>query len=315
MVKLHNTEKDDLKLINQFTKRALTADEVYTFTVTLCDNDIDRDYEAFTKEALTELGKLFVGKTGIFDHNPKSENQTARIYKTWCEKDESKKTAFGEDYYALKAKAYMMKTAKNESLIEEIEGGIKKEVSVSCKMNKTVCSICHKEFRHGLCEHQKGNTYSGKLCYGILSQAQDAYEWSFVAVPAQRNAGVTKSFIKEENMDNALNIIKAAKGETVLNKEQTEYLKSYIEQLEEYKEEAIFYKKSLKGEIEKYALIVMPMAAQSEDFFGTFENMSIKQLENICQGLKKQAQNILPPTVQLQSIKENRGQDNRPYTI
>ena len=45
----------------------------------------------------------------------------------------------------------------------------------------------------GSCRHVKGRTYNGKLCYGELTGAKDAYEWSFVAVPAQRRAGVIKS--------------------------------------------------------------------------------------------------------------------------
>ncbi|MGN1034015.1 MAG: hypothetical protein ACI4PK_00215 [Oscillospiraceae bacterium] len=32
-----------------------------------------------------------------------------------------------------------------------------------------------------------------QLCYHILENASDAYEWSFVAVPAQRQVGVVKS--------------------------------------------------------------------------------------------------------------------------
>ena len=42
-------------------------EEVYTFSVVLCDNEVDRDGECFTKETLEELAKLFVGKTGILD--------------------------------------------------------------------------------------------------------------------------------------------------------------------------------------------------------------------------------------------------------
>ena len=33
-----------------------------------------------------------------------------------------------------------------------------------------------------------------KRCHVVLSDVTDAYEWSFVAVPAQREAGVTKQF-------------------------------------------------------------------------------------------------------------------------
>jgi hypothetical protein len=41
--------------------------------------------------------------------------------------------------------------------------------------------------------------YGGKICHTVLDGITDAYEWSFVAVPAQRNAGVTKKFTSECN--------------------------------------------------------------------------------------------------------------------
>ena len=55
---------DELELINRFTRRNLAKNEVYAFSVVLCDNDVDRDGERFTTESLYELEKLFVGKTG-----------------------------------------------------------------------------------------------------------------------------------------------------------------------------------------------------------------------------------------------------------
>ena len=61
---------DELELINRFTRRNLAKNEVYAFSVVLCDNDVDRDGERFTTDSLYELEKLFVGKTGIIDHNP-----------------------------------------------------------------------------------------------------------------------------------------------------------------------------------------------------------------------------------------------------
>ena len=71
---------NELALINKFTRRNFSKEEIYTFTVVLCDNDIDRENERFSNEALEKLAELFVGKTGIIDHNASSENQTARIY-------------------------------------------------------------------------------------------------------------------------------------------------------------------------------------------------------------------------------------------
>ena len=191
---------EKLEKINRFTRRELKEDEVYCFSVVLCDNEIDRDNEKFTVPALKKLAELFIGKTGIFSHDPRGENQTARIYDAEVIADESKKTADGEIYHYLKADAYMVRTASNEDLIKEIDGGIKKEVSVGCSVSKEVCSVCGKDIRAGgACAHRKGKSYGGKRCYRLLDDPTDAYEWSFVAVPAQRSAGVTKRFGNNSN--------------------------------------------------------------------------------------------------------------------
>ena len=58
----------ELAAINRFAKSPLRAEEVYTFSLRLCDNEVDRDWERFDTAALNTLGDLFVGKSGIFDH-------------------------------------------------------------------------------------------------------------------------------------------------------------------------------------------------------------------------------------------------------
>lgn len=195
-------DKTELDKINSLTRREFKEKELYTFPVALCDNDVDRDGEAFSDEALEQMKGLFVGKTGIFDHDPKGENQSARIYDTEVITDPEKVTAFGAPYKYLRGKAYMVRTDANKSLIAEIDAGIKKEVSVSCSANSKICSICGAEQHNNACEHIKGREYNGKLCYHTLDDITDAYEWSFVAVPAQPRAGVTKKFDKEKkNMD------------------------------------------------------------------------------------------------------------------
>jgi hypothetical protein len=65
-------------------------------------------------------------------------------------------------------------------------------------MGRSVCSVCGAE--EGGCQHVKGQTYGGKLCFFQLEEPKDAYEWSFVAVPAQREAGVVKRFGREEDV-------------------------------------------------------------------------------------------------------------------
>lgn len=179
----------ELRAINALARRELRADEVYTFAVKLCDNEVDRDGERFSPDTLEQLGELFLGKSGIFDHEWSTQGQTARIYRTQV-LAEQRLTAAGDAYRYLKAWAYMLRTEKNAELIAEIEGGIKKEVSVGVSVKHCVCSVCGAE--SGACGHVRGRTYDGKLCFAELQGAADAYEWSFVAVPAQREAGVMK---------------------------------------------------------------------------------------------------------------------------
>ena len=181
---------EDLALIHALSRRALQADEVYTFCVRLCDNEIDRDYERFPGQTLEELAALFVGKSGGFDHQWSALSQVARIYRTELVREPGIQTVAGEPGCFLKGYAYMLRNEKNQSLIEEIEGGIKKEVSVGCAVEQAVCSVCGGDMDS--CGHVKGQTYDGRLCWAELVGARDAYEWSFVAVPAQRRAGVLK---------------------------------------------------------------------------------------------------------------------------
>ncbi len=193
--------QETLDKINKFTRRPLEEDEVYTFSVILCDNDIDRDYECFSDEALETLAQSFIGKTGIFDHNPTTSNQNARIFDTEVVTDSERMTKYGSPYKYLKANAYMVRTGENDTLIAEIDGGIKKEVSISCSSARKVCSICGCNKTVGMCSHFGGRKYNDKLCYSILGDITDAYEWSFVAVPAQVNAGVTKRFSSEDTVN------------------------------------------------------------------------------------------------------------------
>jgi hypothetical protein len=189
--------EEELKLINQYAIKDLTAEEVFTFKVAICDNEIDRDYEVFPTASLNKMAELYVGKTIISNHQAKSENQCARIYATEVVDGEGT-TKNGEPYAQLVAHCYMVKTDSNKDLITEISAGIKKEVSVGCAIKSVVCSICGLNQRETMCKHWPSREYDGKTCYFKLEAPVDAYEVSFVAVPAQPKAGVTKSYGGEE---------------------------------------------------------------------------------------------------------------------
>lgn len=278
---------EDLAKIQQFSRRELLPEEIYVFNVDLCNNDVDRDYEKFSVETLEQMAKLFVGKTGIFDHSMKSADQTARIFDAFVEKVNGKKTADGEDFYSLKAKAYMLNNEQNRSLIDSIEAGIKKEVSVSCSVDKAYCSICHTDRKRAACEHRKGKMYGDRLCFNILTDATDAYEFSFVAVPAQREAGVTKSFsIKEEaEMQDIVKMISQG-DEITLSKSQTNELYSYIEGLKQEAELGEAYKKKLIKQVVDLFKSAFPKMDEAL-FVSVASVMTSKELLGFCDGMKK----------------------------
>lgn len=187
-----NGHAGELAALNQLLGTKLTEEQVYFFALRLCDNHTDRDAEYFARADLERLAALFVGKTGLFDHSWSARDQAARLYRTELEEEPGVVTESGEAGCWLKGYAYLLRTQENESLIAEIEGGIKKEVSVSCAVARSVCSICGNDIHdRSLCSHEKGRLYEGKRCIVRLAEPVDAYEWSFVggAGPADGGRG------------------------------------------------------------------------------------------------------------------------------
>ena len=177
---------EELALINRQALKELTEEEVFVFRVAACDNQVDREQERFTEAALDRLAELYVGKTVIMDHRWSANGQTARIYAGAVEESEGVRR--------LVLRAYMLRNDQTAPLIAAIEGGILREVSVGCQVAKAICSICGTDRRETYCGHCPGQEYEGKRCHIDLDAPTDAYELSFVAVPAQKGAGVIKHY-------------------------------------------------------------------------------------------------------------------------
>ena len=194
---------EDLKKINKYTLTPVNAEDVFIFKATIADNEQDdRNYMPFNLKALQDLKKLYPGKTMLKDHNRRADNQIARIYDTELVQDANKQTELGELHTELVAKIYMIKTDSNKDLIAEIMGGIKKEVSTSTVPEKMICNICGCDNMKDYCRHYPGREYdstdatgkvSKKRCKMLLYGAKEAFELSFVAIPAQPRAGTHKS--------------------------------------------------------------------------------------------------------------------------
>ena len=276
---------EDLALINGLAKTELAAEQVYAFTLRLCDNEVDRDFERFDNQALERLGELLVGKSGIFDHQWSARGQTARIYKTEVVREPAIRTEAGDEYRWLKGWAYLLRTEKNGDLIAEIEGGIKKEVSVGCSAGRSVCSTCGAE--NGECAHVPGQIYDGGLCFRELKDITDAYEWSFVAVPAQRKAGVLKRFGQEREGDRAL-------------RKEAELGRKYL--------------KALRREVTRLAMLADD-GLDGGIFAKAMERLEEPELLELRRAYEARAAKRFPPPVQLRRRDGGRAEDAEAFLV
>lgn len=269
-----------LEKINRYTKSPLTAEQVYCFSVRLCDDQPDRDFERFDTAALPILAQLFVGKTGIVDHEWSADRQVARIFDTQVLQEDS--VSF------IRAQCYLLRTEKNADLIAEIEGGIKKEVSVGCAVGSCLCSICGKPY--GSCEHHKGTSYASEVCLAILCEPTDAYEFSFVAVPAQPRAGVMKAL--EGGVPMTLQELVTKNGSSEL-----------AERLKTLQQQADFGKACHEALLEETVALglLLDFGAQEELLRKSFGALSFAELSSLKKAMAGKTAQLFPSAAQLPS--------------
>ena len=318
IVKSLEAGNTDLERINQYTRRPFSTDEVYVFSVILCDNEIDRDFDRFSIPALEKLKELYLGRTGIFDHSMKSGDQVARIFWTAVHQDATKKTKAGEPYTWLEAKAYLPRLEKTSDIIAMLESGILKEVSVGCAVAKTSCSICGADRHSSGCNHKQGRTYHGKLCCNVLEEPTDAYEWSFVAVPAQRNAGVIKRFDgngREATMEQIVKkVYEHTAGRLILEKDEVEKLKQHMNALEEYAACGKEYRTTLCDHVTKLFAVSQP-ELEAQVIRRTVEKMDVQDLQAFEKALRTKTQGNFSGGPQLAPVKKPEAETNRAFQI
>lgn len=307
----------ELDMINRYTRRQLSQEEVYVFPVVLCDNELDRDHERFSDEAIDRLAELFVGVTGIADHKPLSSNQTARIFMCRPEPVAGRTTSDGRPYKRLYAKAYLPRCEQTEGLILALDSGIKKEVSVGCSVKKRTCSVCGRDISE--CKHIKGRKYSGKTCFVTLEEPVDVYEWSFVAVPAQKAAGVVKAFDAEDNNLQRTGGSKVelkqklfSKTEQSFSAEELELLCKQYDELERRAMDGDYYRGVLTKDISSLALIALPKL-RADVLQKMTSELSVRELDELKTALRAKAGELVPMQPQLMKAKGSGEKNNILY--
>ena len=262
-----------LGAINALAKAELREEQVYVFSLRLCDDQVDRDFERFDTAALPHLAKLFLGKTGIVDHQWSSDRQVARIF--------AAETVMEDRVSYIKAWAYIRRGGSNDEIIADIEAGIKKEISVGCAMGRSVCSVCGSDY--GSCGHQKGQYYDGMLCCAILKEPMDAYEFSFVAVPAQVNAGVLKGMGRNRCLKELAEEFGVQQEYRVLYKEA---------------EMGRQYRKELEDHVVRLCL-ALELGAEAEVYRSVAQTAAAEDLAKLKMALENRLAESLPVVTQL----------------
>lgn len=195
-----NNLEEDMKLINNLSLGDLNSDDVFTFKVELCNNEVDRVGDKMTSNFLNQLADRVVGLTGLKDHDWSSDNQISRIYDAHVVTDNTIRNRSGDVREYIEAKVYTLK--KYQDYIDKINSGLLKECSISFESEGDICSICGRPTSKvedaAVCEnkHIAGEVYDGKLCYNIIDNLRDVMEFSLVAVPCQRSAGIKNKDLK-----------------------------------------------------------------------------------------------------------------------
>lgn len=180
--------KELIRADNKTGIEQMRREDFYVFPVRLSDNIIDRVFDKMSDEFLSELTDSCIGLSGIRDHEWQSGNQFARIYK-------AEFISNGDEHY-VKGMAYTL-TSEYDT-VNKIKAGLLRETSIGFESENDTCSICGAvttktdESQIAVCPngHKMGETYDGKICYNSINKLKDLYEWSLVAVPCQKGAGI-----------------------------------------------------------------------------------------------------------------------------
>lgn len=177
-----------------------TPEQLYIFSIKLCNNEIDSDFDKLSPEFLKQFAELVTASPIplIKDHRWTAENQVGRVYRAEVIKDG--KNSIGEPFQYVLGYAYV--AADNEDIVNRVKLGLLSEVSVGFDGTDYKCSVCGADVRcwdyscpNG---HMFGSLIDGKPAYRIVGGCSAAMECSFVPVPAQDGAAVeTKSDKKE----------------------------------------------------------------------------------------------------------------------
>lgn len=176
-----------------------TAEQLYIFSLRMCNNEIDSDYDKLSETFLQQFAEHINNGTAplIKDHTWSSDGQIGRVYRAEVLSDGV--NSLGEPFTYVLGYAYV---SASSEVVARIKLGLLSEVSVGFDGSAYTCSVCGepvKSHDHQCPQgHVFGSIHEDAPIYRNVNQCLAALECSFVPVPAQEGAEIQSKSDKKE---------------------------------------------------------------------------------------------------------------------
>lgn len=181
----------EFEFIRPMVSADTIAEQLYIFSIKMCNSEIDSDFDKLTPAFLTQFAE-YINSSPIpliKDHCWIAENQIGRVYR--AEVLSEGLDSIGEPYTYVLGYAYV---AANSEIVARLKLGLLSEVSVGFDGKGYTCSSCGADVlsHDSQCPngHIFGSTIEGVTVYRNVGECTSALECSFVPVPAQDGAEV-----------------------------------------------------------------------------------------------------------------------------
>jgi len=300
-VELTLTE-ERLGKIRRYALEELGPEDVYVRWAAVCNDQLDRDYERFSREVLEGFARTLPGKALLVGHQHQSAPE-GRFFEAWLEEREGRTD--------LVAGFYIVKTQQNEHLRRQIDGGVFKYVSVGFTCEDLVCDLCGKSLRGPECPHIPGRRYDGQLCTATWRGEAEAAEGSIVYLGSQRGAEIVKGAGKRQTEDGGpreaeiglseaevrLRVkVAELEGLLELTERTLEEKERVIDRLGERAEEGEELRADLLAEVKRLAALV----GEEETIEAVLEqcpDLPLRHLKRIRARLERKWDEVCPPRV------------------
>ncbi len=187
------SNENDVAAVNRYALRNLSAEEYATFTLDLCNNQIDRHFSRFPEEELERINALVPGRPLMERHDLRGTLPRGRFFRSTLHQE-------GE-HLAVRPEVYVMRSAENRDFILNIEGGVYRETSIGFSFRLPECSVCGNDLR--TCDHVPGATYGEQTCHFIMRDVLEVLEGSVVSSGSQ-GTGFVRGERAEDGLEAAL---------------------------------------------------------------------------------------------------------------